>query len=99
MVALSRVETRLATRVVFAPAQQNLRLQGSAMALTRRFFGRPLLAGDKVATAGQKRLPAGDMTPELRQMLNATGFSLTEGWLIVVAAGPKGRRENGGEGK
>jgi transitional endoplasmic reticulum ATPase len=51
MVVLSRVETRAATRVVFAPAQENLRLQGSANALKRSFFGRPLVAGDTVATA------------------------------------------------
>src|SRR3546814_9600578 len=30
MVMLSRIETRPATRVVFAPAKENLRLQGSA---------------------------------------------------------------------
>src|SRR3546814_955339 len=57
MVVLSRVETRPAARVVFAPAQENLRLQGSANALKRSFFGRPLVAGDTVATAGQQRLP------------------------------------------
>ena len=45
MVALSRAEMRPATRVTFAPAQENLRLQGSAMALKRSFFGRPLVAG------------------------------------------------------
>jgi len=45
MVILSRAETRPATRVVFAPAQENLRLQGSAIALKRSFFGRPLVAG------------------------------------------------------
>src|SRR3546814_3335824 len=69
MVMLSRIETRPATRVVFAPAQENLRLQGSANALKRSFFGRPLTAGDTVATAGQQRLPAGDMPPQLRQKI------------------------------
>ena len=44
MVEISKVETRAATRVVFAPAQQNLRLQGSALALKRTFSGRPLVA-------------------------------------------------------
>lgn len=53
MVVLSRVEARPATRVVFAPAQENLRLQGSANALKRSFFGRPVVTGDTVATAGQ----------------------------------------------
>ena len=90
MVALSRAEMRPATRVTFAPAQENLRLQGSAMALKRSFFGRPLVAGDTVATAGQQRLPAGDMPPQLRQMLNAPAYALAEVRLIVVSANPKG---------
>src|SRR3546814_12384412 len=59
MVALNRVETRPATRVVFAPAQENLRLQGSANALKRSFFGRPLVAGDPVATAGSEERRVG----------------------------------------
>src|SRR3546814_2536052 len=90
MVALNRVETRPATRVVFAPAQENLRLQGSANALKRSFVGRPLVAGETVATAGQQRLPAGDMPPQLRQMLNAPAYALAEVRLLVVSATPKG---------
>ena len=90
MVQLSRVETRPATRVVFAPAQENLRLQGSANALKRSFFGRPLVAGDTVATAGQQRLSSGDMPPQLRQMLNAPAYALAEVRLVVVSASPKG---------
>lgn len=90
MVELSRVEARPATRVVFAPAQENLRLQGSANALKRSFFGRPVVAGDTVATAGQQRLPSGDMPPQLRQMLNAPAYALAEVRLLVVSATPKG---------
>jgi transitional endoplasmic reticulum ATPase len=90
MVELGRVDMRPATRVVFAPAQENLRLQGSAMALKRSFFGRPLVAGDTVATAGQQRLPSGDMPPQLRQMLNAPAYALAEVRLSVVTATPKG---------
>ena len=90
MVELSRVDARPATRVVFAPAQENLRLQGSANALKRSFFGRPVVAGDTVATAGQQRLPSGDMPPQLRQMLNAPAYALAEVRLLVVSANPKG---------
>src|SRR5690606_40437442 len=72
MVILSRAETRPATRVVFAPAQENLRLQGSAIGLKRSFFGRQLVAGDTVATAGQQRVSAGDMPPQLRQDRKST---------------------------
>jgi transitional endoplasmic reticulum ATPase len=89
-VLLSRVETRPATRVVFAPAQSNLRLQGSALALKRNFLGRPFVAGDTVATAGQQRLPAGDLPPQLQKMLNAPAYALAEVRLIVVSASPKG---------
>ncbi|AJA09045.1 Cell division cycle protein [Sphingopyxis fribergensis] len=90
MVELTRVEARPAARVVFAPAQENLRLQGSANALKRSFFGRPVVAGDTVATAGQQRLPSGDMPPQLRQMLNAPAYALAEVRLLVVSATPKG---------
>ncbi len=90
MVELTRVEARPATRVVFAPAQENLRLQGSANALKRSFFGRPVVAGDTVATAGQQRLESGDMPPQLRQMLNAPAYALAEVRLLVVSATPKG---------
>lgn len=90
MVELSRVEARPAARVVFAPAQENLRLQGSANALKRSFFGRPIVAGDTVATAGQQRLESGNMPPQLRQMLNAPAYALAEVRLLVVSASPKG---------
>jgi transitional endoplasmic reticulum ATPase len=89
-VELRKVESRPATRVVFAPAQQNLRLQGSTAALKRTFYGRPLVAGDIVATAGQQRMPQGDMPPQLRQMLAAPAYALQEIRLLVVSATPKG---------
>jgi transitional endoplasmic reticulum ATPase len=89
-VELRKVESRPATRVVFAPAQQNLRLQGSTAALKRTFYGRPLVAGDVVATAGQQRMPQGDMPPQLRQMLAAPAYALQEIRLVVVSATPKG---------
>ncbi|HEU4968508.1 CDC48 family AAA ATPase [Sphingomonas sp.] len=89
-VELSKVESRPATRVVFAPAQQNLRLQGSSQALKRSFYGRPLTAGDVVATAGQQRVQQGDMPPQLRQMLAAPAYALQEIRLVVVSSSPKG---------
>lgn len=89
-VVLERVEARPAARVTFAPAQENLRLQGSALALKRSFFGRPFVAGDTVATTGQQQLASGDLPPQLRQMLNAPAYALAEVRLMVVAASPKG---------
>jgi transitional endoplasmic reticulum ATPase len=89
-VELRKVDSRPATRVVFAPAQQNLRLQGSSAALKRSFYGRPLTAGDVVATAGQQRVQHGDMPPQLRQMLAAPAYALQEIRLVVVSSSPTG---------
>ena len=79
-----------AQRVVFAPAQANLRLQGSGDALKRSFGMRPLATGDVVATTGQQRIDHGNMPPALRAMLNAPAFSLQEIRLTVVSTVPKG---------
>ncbi|MFD1613361.1 CDC48 family AAA ATPase [Sphingomonas tabacisoli] len=89
-IELRKVESRPATRVVFAPAQQNLRLQGSTQALKRTFYGRPLTAGDVVATAGQQRVEQDGMPPQLRQMLAAPAYALQEIRLVVVSSTPKG---------
>ncbi|MDO6414005.1 CDC48 family AAA ATPase [Sphingomonas sp. BIUV-7] len=79
-----------AQRVVFAPAQQNLRLQGSGEALKRSFGMRPITAGDVVATTGQQRLEQDNMPSALRTMLNAPAFSLQEIRLTVISTTPKG---------
>ncbi|HWJ58736.1 MAG TPA: AAA family ATPase, partial [Sphingomicrobium sp.] len=46
MVEVKKANSKSATRVVFAPAQANIRLQGSAEALKRTFAGRVLVGGD-----------------------------------------------------
>ncbi len=89
-VEIRKAESRPATRVVFAPAQQNLRLQGSGEALKRSFGLRPLTTGDVVATAGQQRVDRGDMPPALQQMLSAPAYALQEIRLMVVSTNPKG---------
>ena len=78
-----------ATRVVFAPAANNVRLQGSSEALQRSFEGRPFTEGDTVATAGHQRVNA-DMPENIRQLLNAPAFALQEVRLTVVSATPRG---------
>ncbi|MCW3846823.1 CDC48 family AAA ATPase [Sphingomonas sp. LB-2] len=87
-VAVRKAESKPATRIVFAPAQENLRLQGSGMALKRTFFGRPLCQGDIVATAGQQRV--GNVPPEIAQHLRAPAYALQEIRLAVISASPKG---------
>jgi len=88
-VEVSKSASKVATRVVFAPAQPNVRLQGSAEALKRTFVGRPLVEGDTVATTGHQRINA-DMPENIRQMLNAPAFALQELRLVVVSTAPKG---------
>ncbi|MGN6057090.1 MAG: CDC48 family AAA ATPase [Sphingomicrobium sp.] len=88
-VEVRKAESKSANRVVFAPAQPNVRLQGSSDALKRTFSGRPLVEGDTVATTGHQRINA-DMPENIRQMLNAPAFALQELKLVVVTTAPKG---------
>src|SRR5437868_3242077 len=88
-VDVRKAESKAATRVVFAPAQANIRLQGSTDALKRTFAGRPLVEGDTVATAGHQRVNA-DMPEHIRQLLNAPAFALQELRLVVTQTVPQG---------
>lgn len=89
-VAVRKADVRPAQRITLAPAQENLRLQGSGAALRRNFLGRPMVAGDVVATAGQQRVAPDTMPPQLRQMLAAPAYALQEIRLTVVSTTPKG---------
>ncbi|MEM9312120.1 MAG: CDC48 family AAA ATPase, partial [Pseudomonadota bacterium] len=77
-----------ASRVVFAPAQRDMRLQGPTQALKRNFFRKPLLAGDLVATTGQQ--PVQNMPSDVRQLLRAPAYALTQIRLSVASTSPKG---------
>ncbi|MBC2665109.1 CDC48 family AAA ATPase [Novosphingobium flavum] len=81
-------QSRAAQRVVFAPAQKDMKLQGPGQALKRNFFQRPLVAGDLVATAGQQQVR--DMPPQVARMFNAPAYALTQIRLSVVSTVPKG---------
>lgn len=87
-VTIRKAESRPATRVVFAPAQREIRLQGPSQALKRNFFRKPLVAGDLVATAGQQ--PVRDVPPEVMRLFNAPAYALTQIRLTVVSTAPKG---------
>ncbi len=89
-IEIRKAESTPAQRVVFAPAQKNLRLHGSAAALKRSFGMTPVIAGDIVATRGQQQVSGGDLPPQLRQMLNAPAYALQEIRLVVVSTVPKG---------
>jgi transitional endoplasmic reticulum ATPase len=89
-VELRKVDSQPAKKVIFAPAQKEIRLDGPGDALKRNFIGRALVTGDVVATHGQQRVAPDNLPPQLRQMLAAPAFSLTEIRLTVVATTPKG---------
>ena len=87
-VTITAAQSRPATRVVFAPAVREIRLQGPAQALKRNFFRRPIVAGDLVATTGQQ--PVQNMPPQVRGLFNAPAYALTQIRLTVVSTSPKG---------
>src|SRR3546814_14685244 len=90
-VEIRKAEAKPAPRVVFAPAQKNLRLQGSSDALRRTFGMRPLVADDVVSTSGQQRLDRGHLPTHLRQILTAPAYPLQDVWLDVCrSAEPRG---------
>ncbi len=87
-VQIRRAESRPATRVVFAPAQREMRLQGPTEALKRVFFRRPLVAGDLVATHGQQ--PVQNVPPGVQRMFSQPAYALTQIRLQVISTAPKG---------
>ena len=87
-VTIRKADAKPATRVVFAPAQREMRLQGPTEALKRVFFEKPMVAGDLVATHGQQ--PVQNMPPQVARMFNAPAYALTQIRLTVVATVPKG---------
>ncbi len=87
-VLIRKAESRPATRVIFAPAQREMRLQGPPHALKRNFFRKPLVAGDLVATTGQQ--PVTDMPPGVQRFFNSPAYALTQIRLQVIATTPKG---------
>lgn len=87
-VHISHVQSRVAKKVVFAPAQPDMRLQGPTQALKRNFFRKPLVAGDLVATTGQK--PVNNVPPEVQRMFSTPAYALTQIRLSVYETVPKG---------
>ncbi|MBW9052592.1 CDC48 family AAA ATPase [Rhizobium mesosinicum] len=81
-VEIRKAEARPATKVVLAPAQKNLVLQGSGEALQRTFLQMPMVAGDVVSTSVQQRIR------DPRFSLPAYG--LQEIRLVVVSTQPRG---------
>ncbi|MBB3019387.1 transitional endoplasmic reticulum ATPase [Microvirga lupini] len=90
-VEVKRADVRPATRVVLAPAQKGLRLQGSGDALKRTFYQRPLTAGDVISTSIYSQRSTDQRLPEeLRGLLNIPAYGLQEIRLVVVTTQPRG---------
>jgi len=90
-VEIKRAEVRPASRVVLAPAQKGLRLQGSGDTLKRTFYQRPLTAGDVISTSVHAPRAVDPRFPdELRGMLNIPAYGLQEIRLVVVSTQPRG---------
>jgi len=90
-VEIHPAEIRPATRVTVAPAQKNMRLQGSGEALRRTLFRRPLVSGDVISTSAPSRAASGPrVPPELRPFLEGPPYGLQEIRLVVVATQPRG---------
>lgn len=86
-VQIAKAESRPAQRVVLAPAQENLRLHGNPEALKRVFAGRPMAAGDFVATAGQQRVDRPNVGSPFGR---APAYALQEIRLTVISTVPRG---------
>jgi transitional endoplasmic reticulum ATPase len=95
-VEVRRAEVKPARRVTIAPAQKNIRLQGSGDALRRTLFQRPLTAGDVISTSVYRpattRATDKDLFPEdiIRTFLQQSAYGLQEIRLRVVATSPRG---------
>ena len=90
-VEIRRAEVRPARRVVIAPAQKEVRLQGSGEALRRSFLGRPFVAGDVVSTSVHAPRSYSDprIPEDLRRMLSLPAYGLQEIRLVVVSTEPR----------
>ena len=97
-VEVAPAHVRPATRVVLAPAQQGVRLQGSGRALLRTLMGRPVASGDVISTsvyrqgAGPEGGNLPGMPPDLYRQLfgQQRGFGLQEIRLVVTQTAPRG---------
>lgn len=92
-VEVKKADIKAATRVVLAPAQKNLRLEGSGDALQRTFLHRPMVAGDVVSTSVHQRPNRGDLRGNdefIRSMLQLPAYGLQEIRLVVVSTQPRG---------
>lgn len=90
-VEIRKSEVKQATKVVLAPAQKNLVLQGSGEALRRTFLHRPMVVGDVMSTSVQQRISRpGSSDDMMRGFFELPAYGLQEIRLVVVSTTPRG---------
>jgi len=82
-IEVRKADARPATKVILAPAQKNMMLQGSGDALQRTFLHRPMTSGDVVSTSVQQRV-------QDPRVANFPAYGLQEIRLVVVSTQPRG---------
>lgn len=102
VVEIRRAEAKPARRVELAPAQKNLRLQGSGDALRRTLYQRPLVSGDVISTSVYHRprqQPNRNLYPEdiFRTFFQQPAYGLQEIRLVVTSTSPRGVVQVGAE--
>ncbi|MBW9116433.1 CDC48 family AAA ATPase [Rhizobium cauense] len=90
-VEVRKSDAKRATKIVLAPAQKNLVLQGSGEALQRTFLHRPMVAGDVISTSVQQRIGRAASSDSLtRGFFEMPAYGLQEIRLVVVSTTPRG---------
>ena len=93
-VEIKKAEVHAAKKVQLAPAQENLRIQGSGQSLLRTLHQRPFMAGDVISTSVYRRSPDMDHNqfPEeiFQSFFQQRAFGLQEIRLAVTSTTPRG---------
>lgn len=87
-------EPKPASKVVVAPANENVRLRGSGQALLRTLQNRPLVAGDVISTSVYRQSSDMDQSPFpkeiFRRFFEQRAYGLREIRLVVTSTEPGG---------
>jgi transitional endoplasmic reticulum ATPase len=100
MVTISKADIKEAKKIVIAPAQQGIMVQGDPEGLKRGLLGRPMVKGDIIVLGGVQRRKDlmsddfGDIFGDLNDILGKMGFGgnfgqgLTQIRFVVVSTNP-----------
>jgi transitional endoplasmic reticulum ATPase len=94
-VKVQPASVKSAKKVVLAPSQKNVRLQGTGEALRRTLLNRPLVAGNIISTSVYQRTLEGPESDAFssdlfRSFFDQPAFALQELRLVVTSTTPRG---------